>query len=277
MCFPIPPLLIIMDIELAKTTAISAAREAGKLLNENFQKAKKMSFKGEKDIVTDIDIKAEKIILDLITSQFPDHNILSEEAGSIIRDDSPYLWIIDPIDGTVNYYHRMNPYRVGICLLENKQLVLNVLYDPTKDELYIAQKGKGAFLNDTKMQVSANADIKNSVVLANLSSRREPRVATLKIIEKMFGEVMRMRVYGSSLAQMSYIATGKADAFFDVSIKPWDFLPAVLLIEEAGGKVTDIKGGEITPESTSVIATNGKVHDQILKLLGGMQTIKTNN
>lgn len=256
-----------MDTELAKATAISAAKEAGKLLNDNFQKAKKISLKGKSDIVTDIDVKAEKIILDLIKSHFPDHDILSEEAGAISGGASKYLWVIDPIDGTTNYYYGMNPYRVGICLLEDKQPVLNVLYNPTKDEAYVAQKGGGAFLNGEKITVSDNIDLKNSVVMFHLSSKEESRLKTLSVLNVIAQESIHVRMYGSSLAQMSYIASGKFDAYFNISLKPWDILPGALLIEEAGGKVTDIRGKEITPESTSVLATNGKVHDQMLKLL----------
>ncbi len=256
-----------MDIELAKKVAISAAKEAGKLLNTNFQEEKIMSFKGKSDIVTEIDIKSEKIILDFIKLHFPNHTILSEEVGFIGNNNSKYMWVVDPIDGTMNYYHGMNPYRVGICLLEDKKPILNVLYNPTKNEMYVAQKGGGAFLNDKKITVSDNADLKNSVVMFHLSSKEEPRIRTMAVLEKVFQASMQVRMYGSSLSQMSYVASGKFDVYFNVSLKPWDILPGALLVEEAGGKVTDIKGGEITHESTSVIATNGKVHDQMLKLL----------
>ncbi len=259
-----------MDIELAKKTAVSAAKEAGKVLNDNFQKAKSASFKGKRDIVTEVDLRAEKIILDMIKVQFPDHAILSEETGMIGDNSVKYMWVVDPIDGTMNYYYGMNPYRVGICLLEDKKPVLNVLYNPTEDEMYVAQKGGGAFLNDKKITVSGNDDLKNSLVMFHLSSKEEPRKRIMDVLEKVFEASMQVRMLGSSLASMSYVATGKMDAFFNVSQKPWDILPGVLLIEEAGGKVTDIKGGEITHESTSVIATNGKVHDQMVKLLEGI-------
>lgn len=143
-----------MDIESAKKVAVGAAKEAGKMLNDNFQQAKELSFKGPKDMVTDFDVKAEKIILDAIKKSFPDHAILSEGAGVLGSSSSQYMWVIDPVDGTKNYYYGIDPYRVGICLLENAKPVLNVLYDPTKDELYVAEKGKGAFLNGKRIHVS---------------------------------------------------------------------------------------------------------------------------
>ncbi|MSU60571.1 MAG: inositol monophosphatase [Candidatus Staskawiczbacteria bacterium] len=255
-----------MDIELAKKVAISAAKEAGKLVGENFQKTKKMSFKGENDMVTEIDLQSEKIILDAIKVNFPDHNILSEEAGAT-DNGSKYMWMVDPIDGTVNYYYGLDPYCIGICLLEDGRPILNVLYNPTHDEMYVAQKGKGAFMNEKRITVSDNTDLKNSMVMLNLSRTKGTRTKTLKIVERISDHVRRMRVFGSSLSYMSYISSGKSDAFFDILLKPWDFLPGALLVEEAGGKVTDIKGNEITADSTSVVASNGRVHDQILKLL----------
>ncbi len=259
-----------MDIELAKNIAVLAAKEAGKLLNDNFQKVKTVSFKGKRDIVTQIDLQAEKIILDKIKANFPDHDILSEETGLVGGNNSKYLWVVDPIDGTMNYYYGMNPYRVGICLLEDKKPILNILYNPTKDEMYVAQKGGGAFLNDKKIIVSDRFELKECVVMFHLSSKKDPRTRVMNVLEKVFDASMQVRMLGSSLASMSYIASGKFDVFFNVQQKPWDILPGVLLVEEAGGKVTDIKGGEITYESTSVIASNGKVHDQMLKLLEGI-------
>lgn len=256
-----------MDIELAKKVAISAVKEAAKLLNDNFLKPKNRSFKGRGDIVTEIDIQSEKIILDLIKSNFPDHAILSEEAGLTGDETVRYMWIIDPIDGTTNYYYGMNPYRVGICLLEDERPILNVLYNPTKDEAYVAQKGGGAFLNDKKIAVSDTAELKDSVAMFHLSSKKEPRLKTLAILDSIAEASSHMRMYGSCLAQLSYIASGKFDAYFNIVTSPWDILPGALLIEEAGGKVTDIHGKEIAADSTSVVASNGKVHDQMLKLL----------
>src|SRR3989344_4285281 len=258
-----------MDIKLAKTIAEAAAKETGILLNENFYKAKGMSSKNKNkgDIVTDIDLKAEKIILDSIKSHFPDHDILSEEAGDIGNHKSKYLWIVDPIDGTMNYYHGVSPYRIGIALLEDKEPILNVLYNPTKNELYTATKNGGAFLNGEKITVSNRTDLKDCVVMFHLSSKKDPRIRTMNILEKICEEAMQVRMLGSTLASASYIASGRFDIFFSVQQKAWDIFPGSLLIEEAGGKVTDIKGNKITPESTSVVISNGKVHDQIIKLL----------
>ena len=161
----------------------------------------------------------------------------------------------------------MNPFRVAVCLLKNKEPIISAVYNPTKNELYFAAKNEGAVKNNKKIIVSDNSDLKNSVVMFHLSSKIEPRLKTLNILEKVFEESMHMRMYGSSLAQMSYIADGRFDAYFNIQSKPWDILPGALLVKEAGGIVTDIDGREINYESTSVLATNGKIHKKMLKLL----------
>lgn len=256
-----------MDNQLFREVAISAVKKAGKILNENLQKVEEMSFKGKSDIVTNVDLESEKSIIEKLRTHFPDHGILSEEAGLSNDNSSEYLWIMDPIDGTTNYYYGMNPFRVALCLLYQKSPLLSAIYNPTKDELYVAQKGQGATLNDKKIIVSDNTDLHNSVVMFHLSSKKEPRLRTLQVLEKIFEESMHMRMYGSSLASMSYIASGKFDAYFNVQSKIWDILPGAFLIQEAGGKATDIHGKEIGYESTSVLATNGKIHDKMLELL----------
>ncbi len=256
-----------MDIELAKKVAIEAVKEAGKVLLDNIESVEVVAFKAKSDIVTKIDLQSEKIVIGLIKASFPDHAILSEEAGFLGKHSSEYLWIMDPIDGTINYYHGMNPFRVGLCLLKDKQPILTVVYNPTKDDLYFAEKGKGATLNGQPMKVSDTDDLNNSVVMTHLSSKKESRVRTIVALENIFTKSMQMRMFGSGLAAMCYIASGRFDVFFNIKTNPWDILPGVLLIEEAGGKVTDINGEKITEESTSIVASNGKVHDQILKLL----------
>lgn len=256
-----------MDTELAKKIAMQAVKEAGKILLENIESVEVVAFKAKSDIVTKIDLLSEKIVINLIKKHFPDHAILSEEAGFIGKHSSEYLWIMDPIDGTINYYHGMNPFRVGLCLLKNKQPILTVVYNPTKDDLYFAEKGKGATLNDQPIKVSEEPELNNSVVMTHLSSKKESRVRTILALENIFMKSMQMRIFGSGLAAMCYVASGKFDVFFNIKTNPWDILPGVLLIEEAGGEVTDISGNKITDESTSVVASNGKVHDQIIKLL----------
>jgi myo-inositol-1(or 4)-monophosphatase len=255
-----------MDRDHFGKIAQEAVREAGKLLMDNFEKVETMSFKGKSDIVTEIDVLSERIMEEKLNVHFPGHSILSEEKG-FTDNSSSFTWIMDPIDGTINYYFGTSPFRVALCLLEDKKPVITAIYNPLKDQLYFSEVNKGAFLNGKRIKVNENFDVKNSVVMTHLSSKKEARARTILALENIFSKTMHMRMFGSGLAAMTYIANGKFDVFFNVKTNPWDIMPGALLIEEAGGIVTDIKGEKITYESTSVLATNGKVHTEMLRLL----------
>lgn len=255
-----------MDTNQAKKISIECVKEAGKLLMENIDKVKEVSFKAKSDIVTNIDIQSEKIIVDKIKTNFPEHSILSEESG-FVDQHSEYVWIMDPIDGTMNYYHASAPFRVALCLTYKQKPIISTIYNPIKDELYFAEAGQGATLNDKKIIVNDNFELKNSVVMTHISSKKEARARTILALDSIFKKTLHMRMFGSGLAAMSYVASGKFDVFFNVKTYPWDILPGALLVQEAGGVVTDIEGNKITTESMSVLATNGKVHDQMLQLL----------
>lgn len=250
-----------------KDIAVQAVLDAGKLLQEKIDSVKTISHKtSRQDIVTDIDIEAEKILIDAIQSNFPSHSILSEEAG-VIPKGSNYEWIIDPIDGTMNYAHGQPPYRVALCLMKDGEAILSVMAGPHHNQLFVAEKGKGTTLNGKPIHCSDNAELGGAIFMTHLSSKKEPRRRTIQSLEKIFTQTSQVRIYGSGLASMCYVAEGKYDIFYNVQTKPWDILPGVLLIEEAGGTVTDIEGKKITTQSTSVLATNGRLHNEMLALL----------
>lgn len=252
--------------QAAAIIAKQAVKEAGRLLMDSFEHVGGMSLKGKSDIVTELDLKSNQLIKDKLALNFPDHSILSEETG-LEHHDSKYIWIIDPLDGTINYYYGSTPFRVGICLLEDKQPLLTAIYNPVKDALYFAQRGQGARVNDRTVRVNENADLTKSIIMTHLSSKHEARTKTIAALDRVFSRAMHMRMFGSGLAALCYIAVGKFDVFFNAKTYAWDILPGALLIQEAGGTVTDIHGGPITAESTSILATNGKVHTEMLELL----------
>ncbi len=258
-----------MDINKAKKISIECVREAGKLLMDNLHEIKKVSFKAKSDIVTEIDLQSEKLMIDKIKTNFPGHNIVSEESG-LTDNNSEYIWIMDPIDGTMNYYHSSSPFRVALCLMHRQQPIISSIYNPAKDDLYFSEYNKGSTLNNSRISVNNNFDLKNSIVMTHISSKKNARARTILALESIFQKTLHMRMFGSGLTAMSYIASGKFDVFFNVKTYPWDILPGALLVTEAGGVVTDINGNKITNESTSVLATNGKVHSQMLKLLEGI-------
>ena len=255
-----------MIIDQVKKISTECVKEAGKLLIDNMDKVKKVTFKAKSDIVTDIDLQSERIMINKIKSIFPEHSILSEESG-FADHHSEYLWIMDPIDGTMNYYHASPPFRVALCLMYKQKPILSAIYNPVKDELYYAQAGQGATLNDKRIVVNENFELKNSIVMTHISSKKDGRARTILALDSIFKKTLHMRMFGSGLAAMCYVASGKFDVFFNVKTYSWDILPGALLIQEAGGVVTDIEGNKITTESTSILATNGKVHDQMLQLL----------
>jgi len=258
-----------MDINKAKEISIECVKESGKLLMANINKIKKVSFKAKSDIVTEIDMQSEKLMIEKISTNFPDHNILSEESG-FENHHSEYIWVMDPIDGTMNYYHSSSPFRVALCLIHNQQPLISAIYNPAKDDLYFSEYNKGATLNNKRIDVNNNFDLKNSIIMTHISSKKDARARTILALESIFQKTLHMRMFGSGLTAMSYIASGKFDVFFNVKTYPWDILPGALLVSEAGGVVTDINGNKITNQSTSVLATNGKVHSQMLKLLEGI-------
>jgi myo-inositol-1(or 4)-monophosphatase len=255
-----------INLNQAKELAVKVAVKVGKLLLDNIDNISEVKQKGKRDLVTNLDIEAEKIIIDAIEKEYPLHSIIAEESG-VTHKGSEYTWVVDPIDGTMNFIHGNSPFRVAIGLLHKEESVLSVLYGPTNNRLAVAVKGQGAMINDKKIEVSKHNDLLESLVMTHLSSKKLPRLRTIVALENIFNNAMQIRVLGSGLAAMEYISSSKFDVFFNVETKIWDILPAVCLIEEAGGKVTDIEGNKITMESKSVLVTNGRVHDQMLELL----------
>lgn len=255
-----------MDTELAKQVSIDAVKAAGKLVMESFLKVHNYSFKAKSDIQLEIDKKSEELIIGMINESFPQASFLAEESG--LKDTgSKYKWVLDPIDGTINYFNGTAPFRIALCLLDQDKPVMSTIYDPLKDELFFAQLGMGATLNGKKIQVTNNSDLSKSLVMTHLSSRKEPRLRAINVLDRVFDKVLHMRMLGCSAASFCYVAQGKFDVFFQVRTLPWDILPGALLIEEAGGKVTDMNGNKYGLNPVPVLATNGKVHDEMLELI----------
>jgi len=254
-----------INLKLAKKVAIKAVKSAGKIVAEDFIKSKETYLKAPRDIVTEVDLKSEKLIINLISKNFPDHSLLSEEAGFIDKK-SDYLWIMDPIDGTTNYIRGIDPFCVALCLLERVKPIISAIYMPRHKQLYFAAKGEGATLNGKKIKVS-DKNIEDSLAVIDVSSKKDNQDILLTHLRKVLSSGTRMRSWASSLYALSMVSSGNLDFCFNFCNKIWDIMPAVLLIQEAGGIVTDINGQELTLKSSSVLATNGKIHQQVLSLL----------
>jgi myo-inositol-1(or 4)-monophosphatase len=247
-------------------TSVSAAAEAGVIFKKYFGKPKtvKAKDKNYKDLVTEVDLKIEKAIRKKISKQFPSHSFLGEEMGSDSECDlkNP-TWIIDPIDGTSNFIHGIPLCCVSIALWENKKPLVAVVYNPTVNEMFIAQKGKGSFLNGKKIKVSAQNRLIRSY--GGFGWGRE--VKGTRLLPFMIKNAQKIRTFGTAAWELCQVAKGSFDFHVQTKFNLWDFAAAALVVMEAGGKVTDLKGKEICGTTTSIIASNGKIHKELLKTI----------
>jgi myo-inositol-1(or 4)-monophosphatase len=247
-------------------TAIEAAKRAGQIIVERYSARREVAFKGHRDIVTDVDTAAEAAVLDMIRARFPDHAILSEEAGGS-GIGSGYTWVVDPLDGTTNYAHRIPVFSVSIGVLEAGEPLVGVVYEPLRDQMFVAERGGGARLNDVPIYVSRVANFGHTLVgldWARHDAERERVLACLCEIAPRCGSV---RALGSAALGLTYVAAGVLDAYFHLSIKPWDTAAGILLIAEAGGRCTTLEGEPYHVDSPSLLATNGLIHKELLDLM----------
>ena len=245
--------------------AIDAAKQAGNFLLENFGKVSEVTEKGDRNFATNLDKEAEEMIIDKIRTKFPNHGIIAEESGSSAADRE-YLWIIDPLDGTHNFMRDIDIFGVSIGIVHNEKFVGGVIYMPKEDELYVGQKGGGAYKIDKKIKVSSYDNLKDCSIAFDSSIRYSPEVM-LKVLGDLANEVFNVRMFGSSARHLSYLAEGVLDFVVEFHDQPWDFAGGVSIIEEAGGKITDLKGGPLTYKNIGYIASNTLTHSKVEKVI----------
>ncbi len=247
-----------------KQLAIKAAKEAGKIQLKYFGKALKKRKKGD-SFVTKVDIESTKKIRKIILKQFPEHNIVCEELGSSNKK-SDYKWIIDPLDGTHNFIMNNPLFGVSIALEYKKEIILGVVYFPYLKKLYYAEKGKRAFCNEKRVKVNNEKNLKKCLFIFDAKLRTGTN-KKIKMLRKLAKRTWRLRVFGVAIYHNILVAEGKAGFNIDHDSNPWDHSAALLIVEEAGGKVTDLKGNRWTPEVKDYIASNSKVHEKVLNVL----------
>ena len=245
--------------------AVNVAEKAGKILMAGFGNIKTIKEKSPKNFVTDIDIASEKIILGAIKKHFPKHIILSEEEG-IIGKNSDYIWHVDPLDGTHNFIHRFPFFGVSIGLEYKKEVIMGVIYIPTLRQIFTAEKGKGAYLNKKKVHVSKDKKLHESMVSMDVVLHYNKKKA-LKALNRLSNDIFIVRSPGAAVFELSCVAQGITAAHISFSTHSWDVAAGFLLIREAGGKITDLKGNEADHYCSEFVASNGMVHNQILKCL----------
>lgn len=250
-----------------KQVAIKAGLEAGKILLENQAKKKKIGYKGEINLVTEVDYLSERTILKVISKDFPEHSVLTEESKGKNRN-SAYLWIIDPLDGTTNYAHDFPVYCVSIALQKDEEIILGLVYNPILKELFLAEKEKGAFLNGKRIFVSKTRQLSKSLLATGFPyDIRTSKENNLDYFSKFALKAQAIRRAGSAALDLCYLAMGRFDGFWELKLSPWDTAAGISMVAEAGGKVTDFSNRKFNIFSKNLLATNGKIHKQMLDVL----------
>jgi len=251
-------------------TAIQAARKAGDIAQINFERINLSDIKTKayNEFVTYVDEEAEKAIVDLIHSRYPDHDILAEEQG-LKEEGSDFLWIIDPIDGTTNYIHSFPVYCVSIALKIKGKLQVGVIYDPSRQELFTAIRGNGSVLDGRKIRVSKQKTLQNSLLGTGFPYRGDTKCLDLYLeifsdLAKIVGAIRRP---GSAALDLAYVASGRYDGFWEFNLKYWDIAAGILLVEEAGGLVKNIIPGKNLSENGNILCGNPKIFDQMSDII----------
>lgn len=255
---------------MLKHTLIKAAEAGAAVMQSYFNGKFEISNKeGINNLVTEADHASEKAIFEVIKNDFPDHYILSEEAGEIIQD-STYKWIIDPIDGTVNFANGIPICCVSIGVEQEGKMILGAVYNPFIKEFFFAQKGFGATLNNKKIQVSTRTEVVTSSMVTGFPyTYLDAKNGPLQIFEKLIRKGVPVRRLGSAAIDLCWVAAGRFDGFYEHQLQAWDSAAGFLMVEEAGGKVTDFKGDYYSPYQPHILATNGLIHDELLDIVNG--------
>ena len=250
--------------------AVQTARDAGSILVDRLGRALQVSNKGDIDLVTEADLASEKLIIERIKSHYPRHAILAEESGAseFVAGTSDWKWIIDPLDGTTNYAHGYPCFCVSIGLERAGTLEIAAIYDPMRDEMFAAERGQGATLNGRRMRVSEIDDLNSAMLCTGFPYNVRERPNFERDFANFTMEAQAVRRDGSAAIDLAYVACGRFDGFWEDGLNAWDVAAGVLLIEEAGGLVTDFEGGKLDIYTPKVLASNGLVHDAMRRVLG---------
>ncbi|MBI4548375.1 MAG: inositol monophosphatase [Ignavibacteriae bacterium] len=250
--------------------AIEAAQQAGTFLKQNLGRVREIQVKQgqEKNLVTEIDRLSERIIIDMIRRHYPSHDILAEESGSKRNTSAEYRWIIDPLDGTTNYTHGFPVFCVSIAVEWKDELLLGVIYDPNYEELFTAEKGRGAFLNGKRIKVSQIDSLNQSLLVTGFpyNIAENPDHAIEHFVNFLI-KAQAVRRMGSAAIDLAYVAAGRYEGFWEVALNPWDMAAGALMITEAGGKITDFAGSPFSIYKKEVLASNGLVHGEMREVL----------
>ena len=249
---------------------VKICRKAAKILIRDFGEIENLqvSLKGPGNFVTASDIKVEKILVEELQKARPTYSILSEEIGEINNDES-FKWIIDPIDGTSNFLHGIPHFAISIGLEHDKEIICGIIYDPIKDEMFTAEKGNGAYVNNKRMRVSSRSKLKDCIIFTG-GPRQNPKDKELFFVEyKNFSSIVKtpIRKMGSASLDIAYVAAGRCDGFWQRNLNYWDYAAGIILVKESGGFVTDFNGKNRYIENKTILVTNSKIDKEMIEVL----------
>jgi myo-inositol-1(or 4)-monophosphatase len=253
---------------MLEVTLRKAALEAGALLKQRIGSGFRIDRKeGVNNLVTEVDHAAERVIMDIVKAEFPDHFILSEETGEI-PSDSEYKWIIDPIDGTVNFANGIPICCVSIGLEHRGRMLMGAVYNPFMEEFFFAERGAGATLNGKPIRVSDQSKVMESCLVTGFPySYLDKENGPLDVFARLIRRGVPVRRLGSAAIDLCWVAAGRFDGFYEHKLQAWDSAAGFLIVEESGGKVTDFEGGSYSPYQPHIVATNGRIHDDLLNII----------
>ena len=240
-----------------------SARTGGQILREGFGELHQVRHKGEVDIVTETDLRSEKAIAEILRGAFPHHRILAEE-GSVGGDDQRHRWLVDPLDGTTNYADGLPFFCVSIAYEQDDQVELGIIFDPLRDEMFLAQRGSGVFLNDRALTVSTTDTLIQSLVATGFPYDRDNLPRALRQFSQLSARAQAVRRLGSAALDLAYVAAGRFDCYWEAIIQPWDVAAGVLMVEEAGSVVTDLAGAPFRLGQGEILSSNGFIHQAML-------------
>ena len=248
--------------------ARQAALAAGQTLKTGLGRAREVRHKGFRDLVTELDLAAQAEIVGRIEAAFPDHRIMAEEDEAGPPELSGPVWVVDPLDGTTNFVHGLPTYCVSICLSVDGQAQVGVIYDPERDELFSARQGEGAFLGDQPIRVSAQDELSQSLLVTGFPYDLESQIEVIMArFQRLLTLSQGVRRLGSAALDLAYVACGRMDAFWEDGLHPWDMAAGVLLVAEAGGRVSDLDGQPFDLLSGRILASNSLIHQSIVAAL----------
>ena len=253
---------------------LRAVRKGGAVLRENFGRAQSISYKGTIDLVTETDLRSEEVIVSLLNREFPEHGILAEERSEL-KSDSTYRWILDPLDGTTNYAHGYPFFCVSLAFEHNCEIVWGVVYDPVREEMFIAETGKGATLNGNSIEVSSTDSLSTGMLCTGFPyDVHESAANNLNHFENFLKIAQAIRRDGSAALDLCYVAMGRFDGYWEMKLNPWDIAAGCLIVAESGGKVTGFNGMYLDMAAGEVLASNSLIHEEMARVLLTGRTVE---